>query len=320
MQLLVCLRFGKHPQPGRRFHQTFQQQRIERAAFPAQNHGNCRIMVKGFLVAPFTGQSIVNISQSHNLSRNGNLLSPQSVRIAVSVPTLMVPTADFHCIAKQRLVLTECHLFQYFRADGGMGLYHSKFFFGQFPGFVQNFFRNADFSDIVECRRRFDERNIRLGKPINIRFHHQLAQQQLCHCANVADMGTAFMVAKLHHVAENFNHQVVILLFLVNLVGYQFHQPLLIGIKVQRILHPAADNECIEGSADIICNAQGVCLLHKAAGVLGRNHDNRNLVYPMEPVHLFQNLKSVHFRHIDVQQHQVHHQILFKQTNSLPTV
>ena len=85
---------GRNAEPGRYVRQTFQQQRIEGAALSPQDHGDGRIVVKGFFVAPLAGQRVVDICQCHHLRGDGDPFSPQPVRVAVSVPPLMVPAAD----------------------------------------------------------------------------------------------------------------------------------------------------------------------------------------------------------------------------------
>ena len=133
-------------------------------------------------------------------------------------------------------------------------------------------------------------------------------------------MVAALTVAELHHMTENSHHQVAVFLFFPDLVGNQIHQPLLVGIELQGIFHAVAHDKGVEGAADIVRNAHGVCLLNGLTGLIGRDHDDRDLVDPPEAVHLLQHLKAVHLRHIDVQQHQIHRQLLFHQPDSLPPI
>ena len=311
---------GRDAEPGRYVRQTFQQQRIEGAALSPQDHGDGRIVVKGFFVAPLAGQRVVDICQSHHLRGDGDSFPPQPVRVAVAVPPLMVPAADLQGVTEQRLFLSEGHLLQDHRAGCRVGLHHGKFLRGQLPRLIQNLLRDGDLADIMEGGSRFDQGDVLLGKVVGLRLLYQPAEQQLRYAADAADMVAALMVAELHHMAENSHHQVAVFLFFPDLVGHQMHQPLLVGIELQGIFHAAAHNKGVEGAADIVRNAHGVCLLNGLTSLIGGDHDDRDLVDPPEAVHLLQHLKAVHLQHIDVQQHQIHRQLLFHQPDSLPPI
>ena len=130
----------------------------------------------------------------------------------------------------------------------------------------------------------------------------------------------ALAVPELHNVAEDADHQVVVFLFFIDLVLDDPHQPLLLGVQGQGVLDPAADDIGIEGPVDKVGGPQIVGAGHKGVVLGGGEHNDGDLVDPVEPLHGLQNLKAVHLRHGDVQQHQVHMGVLLQQQDRLAAI
>ena len=82
------------------------------------------------------GQCIINICQCNHLCRDRNLLSNESIRVAVSIPPFMVPSADFSGNAQQRFFHFCRHLIDNIRTNRCMCLYNAEFLPGQFSRLV----------------------------------------------------------------------------------------------------------------------------------------------------------------------------------------
>ena len=116
------------------------------------------------------------------------------------------------------------------------------------------------------------------------------------------DMKTALSVSEFHDVAQDVDHQVALLLFLVDLFHDQSCQFLLFGIKYQSIDYPAVNDQRIKRSAYIIRDPQLICTLHMERAALRRDHNDRDLIDPVASVHHFQDTEAIHLRHHDIQQ------------------
>ena len=250
--MLLSGELGSRTEPGCDLQQAFQQQRVERAALAVEDHLDRRILLDGLFVAPLVCQRVVDIRQRHHLRGNGDLLSPQPIRVAVSVPALMVPAADLHRVAEQGLVLSIGHVLQDPRTGGRVILHDRKFLRRQLAGLVQDLLRRGDLADVMQGGRRFDEVDILLGERIDVRLPHQLAKQQLRNGTDAADMVSALVVAEFHHAAENSDHQIVVFLFFIDLRGNQVHQPLLVGVESEGIFYPVTHDKRVKGSMDEI--------------------------------------------------------------------
>ena len=55
------------------------------------------ILVKSFLIASFTCKCIININNRYHLCGVWYFFTFQSIRIALSIPSFMIPPADFPC-------------------------------------------------------------------------------------------------------------------------------------------------------------------------------------------------------------------------------
>ena len=97
-----------------------------------------------------TDQCIINICQRDDLCRNRNFFPLQAIRIASSVVALMMPSADFTRHLYKQFILIELKAAQNFFSNHRMFLHLLKLFRRQTSWFVEDFFINADLSDIVE--------------------------------------------------------------------------------------------------------------------------------------------------------------------------
>ena len=93
-------------------------------------------MRKCLLIHTLAGQCIVNVGQRHDLSRDGDVVSLNTIRISLAVIPFMVPPADGISLLHQRFFLMEGQLLQHLRTDGCMSLHDLKLFFGQTSRFV----------------------------------------------------------------------------------------------------------------------------------------------------------------------------------------
>ena len=63
------------------------------------------------------------------------------------------------------------------------------------------------------------------------RLLHQTFQQKICQAVDMGYMQPAFPVTKFHDLAQNTNHNPVILLFLINLVRDHLNETALLCVK-----------------------------------------------------------------------------------------
>ena len=262
-------------------------------------------MAKGFFVAALARQGVVDVGHCHDLRGNGNILTLQAVRVAAAVPALVMPAADGVGCLDQRRLLLEGELVENFRTGGGVGLHRVKLFLRQFAGLVQNRLRDVDLADVVQRRRRADQRNIGGVQIVFVGFPDQRAQQDAGRRLDVQHVQAALAVAELDDMAENVDHRRVAFLFFVDLLGHQPHQVLLLGVEHQGVDDAAVHNGHIKRAADVVSRAQIVGTLHIAGCVLGRDHNDRDIVDPVIFIHHGQHVKAVHFGHHDIQQQQV---------------
>ena len=175
---------------------------------------------------------------------------------------------------------------------------------------VEDALGNADLADVVQGGGGDDEADLFLGQMIYVGLFAQPAQQHPGHGLHLEHVLSALAVAELDDVAEDADHDIIIPLIAVDLVGDHAHQPLLVGVERERVLDAALNDERVEGTADVVGNAETVAAPDGLAVVVGGDHDDRDLVDPAELVHALEHGKAVHLRHIDVEQHQVDVQIL----------
>lgn len=263
------------------------------------------VMAVGLFVAALTRQRVIDIGHRHDLRGNGDLLPLQPVRVAAPVIPLVVPAADGVGRLDQIALLLEGQLVEDLRTDRGVGLHRVKFFLRQLAGLVQDGFGNVDLADVVQCGRRADQRYIGGGQIVAVGLLYQRVQQDFGCSLDVQHMQAALAVAEFHDMAQDVDHRGVAFFFFVDLLGHQLDQPLLLGRKHQGVDNAAADHGGVKRAADIVACAEVIGALHKAGRILGRDHDDGNVVDPVTFLHHGQHFKAVHLGHHDVKQQQV---------------
>ena len=287
-----------------------EQHRIERAALPVEDHGDGGFVAVRLFVAAVARQRVVYVRERDHLRRDRDLLAEQAVRVAAAVPALVMPAADLDRGLEQRLLAVRRQPLEHGRADGGMGADDVELLGRQAARLVEDALGNADLADVVQGGGGDDEADLFLGQMIYVGLFAQPAQQHPGHGLHLEHVLSALAVAELDDVAEDADHDIIIPLVAVDLVGDHAHQPLLGGVERERVLDAALNDERVEGTADVVGNAETVAAPDGFAVVVGGDHDDRDLVDPAELVHVLEHGKAVHLRHIDVEQHQVDVQIL----------
>ena len=132
-------------------------------------------MIKCFLITSFTGKCIINIDYRYNLCRNRYFFTLQSIRITFSIPSFMMPSANFPCSMHQWFILWEAHIPDQGCAYLTVGFHNLKLFIRQPARFIQYFFRNTHFTDIMKGGCSCDQSNICLCQRISICYFYQFS-------------------------------------------------------------------------------------------------------------------------------------------------
>ena len=156
----------------------------------------------------------------------------------------------------------------------------------------------------MQRRGGADAGDIAFVQLIAVGLLHQPVQKQIGQGADVQDVQPAFAVAELHHMAQDADHQHIVMLFFVHLIGDKAGEPLLLGIQHQDVLYPAQHHDPFKGAADIVRYAQIVGTLDVGSILCRRDDDDRDLVQPCMVLHHPQHVKAVHARHHQIQQQQ----------------
>ena len=123
-----------------------------------------------FFIAAVAGQRVVDVSQSHDLSGDRDIVPYQSVGIASPIIALVVPAADLIGGFDEQFTLIGGEVFQHFPAHHGVGLHDLKLLCGQAAGLIEDLLVHSDLTDIMESRGHADEVDIRLRKRIAVSF------------------------------------------------------------------------------------------------------------------------------------------------------
>ena len=178
-----------------------------------------------------------------------------------------------------------------------------------------------DLADVVQGGRRGDEAPLAGRQNVPVGLEHQLLQQHGRQGLDALDVQAVLAVVPLRDLAQNGDHQAAVLLPLIELLGHHPTQAALPGVELGKIGYPAVDDAGVEGAADEIGRAQLIGPVDDGTGVLTGNHDDRDIVQQVLPGHPGQNLKAIHIRHHDIQQHQRDPGAeLFEQAHALGTV
>ena len=191
------------PQCLRKLIHTFKQERIQTATFAVMHHSKCRIMRKGFFIAALIRQRIISIRNGNHLCRNGNIIPCQPVRIALAIPTLMVPATDHRGVFHQFFILIHRHSRNNLRTNHRMPFHNGKFLCGQLAGLCQNFLRNQQLPDIMQACRHANHIYIIRIQRIAVRPLHQTVQQKPRHTAYAGHVHPLFSAAQPQGIAQN---------------------------------------------------------------------------------------------------------------------
>ena len=206
-------------------------------------------------------------------------------------------------------------------ADGGVLLHDGELLLGEPAGLVEDLAGDGDLAHVVEGGGDADEVDVHRRQGIPVGLQHQPLEEQLREHPDMDDVLAALAVAELDDVAEDVDHQGILALFLVDLVGHHAHQLFLLGVEQGGVDHPAVDQQGVEGTGDKVRHPQLVGPLDVRGRGLGGDHDDRNVLDPVVPVHDGEHLEAVHLRHDDVQQEQVDlHMVLLDGADGLQAV
>ena len=193
---------------------------------------------------------------------------------------------------------------QHLGAPHTVGLDQLKFLRCQPAGLVEDLFINGDLANVVQGRGQRDMILLLCRERIPAADLQQTVEQQFGDGADVPHMGPAFAVAELHDVAQHPHQNIRIVFAGADLIRHHLYQPPLLGVQLDDVGHPAVYDACIKGTVDIVARAQLIGPPDRIFGVLAGDHDDRDILDGVVGIHGPQHLKTVHERHIDIQQHQ----------------
>ena len=140
--------------------ETINQPVVKHAAFSVQDHLHGLFMSIRRFVYPLANQRIIDIREGNNLCGDRNLIPFQVVRVSITVPAFVVPAADLPCILYQFLIAAKTQFIQHLLSACGVGFHDFELFSSEFAGFIQDLFRNLDFTDIMQSGRIRDQCNM----------------------------------------------------------------------------------------------------------------------------------------------------------------
>ena len=121
-------------------------------------------------------------------------------------------------------------------------------------------------------------------------------------------------------MTEDADDGAVGLLPLVDLLLRQMDQLPLPGVHGQRVAHPALDHGDVEGTLQIVRDAQIIGMLNEAVVVLGGDDDDRQLPPQITVLQGGQHTEAVQPGHVDVQQEQIDVEAAVEQLQRLHAV
>ena len=218
------------------------------------------------------------------------------------------------------MILREAHIPNDRCSQFTMRFHDFKFFIRQFSRFVQYFFRNTDLTDVMKRRSRCDQSNICLCQMISIRYCYQFSKHQFRRCFDMQDMFAALTVTGSQYITQDPDHNIIIFFFFVNLINNYIDQTFLGYIKIQCILHSFFYNNSVKRPCNIICNSHFICFAHHSNRFFRRDHNYRCFIDTLTFVHHFQNFKTIHLWHMDIQKYQIDSRMISYQLNGLISV
>ena len=154
-----------------------------------------------FLIYTITDQRIIYISQCNYLCGNRDFFSLQAIRVAFSIVTFMMPSADIMGNPNQRLVFVIFQALQHGSTDGTVCLDNLEFFLGQSAWFIQDLIIYTDLSDIVKRRCCNDHSSYRTGQIILVRFLYQSLQDQFRDNVDMQNMSSTLTISEFYDLA-----------------------------------------------------------------------------------------------------------------------
>ena len=257
----------------------------------------------GVLIGPLADERVVSVGQGHRLGRDGDVVPPQAVGIALAVPPLVVPAAHLQGVLHHAVVPVGRRQFgDEPRPDEGVALHHLELLRRQPARLGENLRRDQQLAHVVQAGGRPDGVDVAAVQAVAVGLVHQPPEQQPRDEAHVLHVGAPLAVAQGHHPAQNGRHQFRVLLLPVVPVGHKAHQLLLLLVQQEGVHDAPLDDAGHKGPADVVRRAQLEGPLDVRAAGLRRDHDDRDVLQQALPVHVAQHLEAVGLGHHHVQQ------------------
>ena len=253
-------------------HKAVQQLGIEGAAASRQDQLHRFFMLHGLLIDPLAHQCVVDIRQGNHLSPDADFVPLEAVGISLSIPPLVMVTADIPAIRVDFAAPQPGNGVQNLTAPDGVFLHDGPLLRRQPAGLLKDIVWNGNLAHIMHDRSVADQLKLffvklHLGQP----FLH-LPQQLHGQAANPLDVLTGFTVPELNHSRQCFNDgavgfpqllslflQLTGLLFqLLNLFIHNAPQPLTVAVQLNNVCHPLPDHLRHEGLDNKVHRAQSV--------------------------------------------------------------
>ena len=146
--------------------QTVQEERVEEAAFPIEDHPDGFFVSESVLVDALACQGIVDVSDRYDLCGDRDGIALEAVGVSATVPALVMPAADGVSHLDKGLFPKGFQMFDHLRADQCVRLHDLEFFLGQLAGLVQDLLIDTDLADVVESGGIRDEGFILPGEMV----------------------------------------------------------------------------------------------------------------------------------------------------------
>ena len=260
------------------------------------------LLRKGLVLVPLAGQTVIGIRQRYHLCCDGDVIALPAIGIAAAVPALMVPAADLDRKFHQRLVLILGQIFQHLRTQNGVGVEDGGLFRRQVVG-AEDVVVDSNFADVMEGRGRRDEVAVHSVQAVDVGLLAQTLQQDAGDALHPGDVVDALAVVDLRDLAEDADHDLVVLLPVIELLGHQRTETALTGVEPGDIGDAAVDDAGIEGAADVVRSTQLVGAADGLGGILAGDHHDGDVLEPALGGHPGEDIEAVHVGHHDVQQH-----------------
>ena len=150
---------------------------------------------------------------------------------------------------------------------------------------------------------RRDEVAVHSAQAVDVGLLAQTLQQDAGDALHPGDVVDALAVVDLRDLAEDADHDLVVLLPVIELLGHQRTETALTGVEPGDIGDAAVDDAGIEGAADVVRSTQLVGAADGLGGILAGDHHDGDVLEPALGGHPGEDVEAVHVGHHDVQQH-----------------